>query len=397
MRISSSLINRFATQDLMKHQLNIADLQAKISSGKRINKPSDDPVGAARSINLKDGLEQVEQYRRNINIAEARLLNEESHIAGSENVLLRVRELALIANNAATSVSDYPGMKTELQQLRAELLAHANARDNDGNYVFAGSKTTTRPVNPAKTSVYEGDDHPRLIQIQQHRTLTTSDTAKEVFMQIPQSKVTHMLRADAANTGNAIADLSNIDPSNSHTQDSYSIEFTTSGNYNVRNNTTGESVVSNAVLDSSNIIEFASLRVELKGDTSAGDVFTLTPTQRQDIFSTIDNFIALMAKSPANQTERTLQTQNISNVLMNIDTAFEHITAKRAEIGSRLASLDTISQEHAATEYQLSSALSKTEDLNITEAISSLQHRATALEALQKTITRTQGLSLFNI
>jgi len=395
-RISSASINRHAIQDLMKYQLEMAELQSRISSGKRLNKPSDDPVDVSRKIDVSASLSQVGQYIRNINFAEARLENEENHLSNSENILLRVRELALISNNAATSSNDYPAIKAELVQLRGDLLSQANAKDVDGNYIFSGSKTATRPLNPGSTNTYNGDDQPRLIQVNQNLQMQTSDSGKDIFMRIPQSDLSHTLSASSDNTGSAVGVVADAGIGGSPGNDRFSIQFTSPTSYDIVNLSTGTIEVSAATLSESRTIDLAGMQVTLTGAPSANDEFLLIPTQQQDIFTTLDSFIGLLEKTPSSTAQKTLQHQDINSVLLNVDQAFEHFTLKRAEIGSRLASLDIIRTENEASEFQLKTTLSGIQDLDYTEAISSLQQHAFALEALQQTIVRTQGLSLFN-
>ncbi len=84
-------------------------------------------------------------------------------MAHSENILLRVRELALIGNNSTTTAEVYPAHTTELQHLRDDLLSQANAKDQDGNFIFSGNKVLTRPFNPGGPNPYSGDDQQRVI------------------------------------------------------------------------------------------------------------------------------------------------------------------------------------------------------------------------------------------
>lgn len=396
MRISSASMHRLANQDMMKYQVEMANIQAQLSSGKRLNKPSDDPVDASRRIDVKERMNQVEQYIRNTNFAEARLVNEEAHLANSEEVLMRIRELALVTNNAATSATDYPAIKSELLQLRDNLLYQANAKDTDGNYIFAGSKTSTKPIIPGNPTTYGGDDETRMIQVNQGLTIQSGDSGKEIFLRIDQSKLSHTMSVDTSNTGTASASLSSAGIGTQPPNHTFELRFTSSTTFDLVDTTTGTVEIAAATIPESQSFDYNGLQIAFTGEPAAGDVLTMNPTERQDVFRTLDEFIALLDNPPQTGSEKAVQRQLINNTLENVDQAFNHITLKRAEVGSRLATLDVVKQENEASDFQLRELLSDIEDLDYASAISSLQQHATALEALQKTITRTQNLSLFN-
>ena len=397
MRISSSTVNRYINLNLMKQQVEIAELQNQIGSGKKLEKPSDDPVNASRRVDLSKALSQIEQYQRNASIAETRLVNEERHLVSSENALLRIRELALISNNAATSPTVYPAIITELEHLREELLAQANAKDADGNFVFSGTKTSTQPFNPGSPDIYLGDDQERLVQINQNHRLASGHSGKEVFMRIPDSSYSHTLSASSSNTGDASGLLSTDGTATIPDTSQFEIRFTATDTYDIVNLGSGGIEVSGAALPESGTISFNGLQIQFTGTPATNDTFQLNPGTQQNIFATISEFTDLLQQAPNGSAEKALHRQQSNNILEKIDLAFEHMTLMRAETGNRLSSLDTIREENEAVEFQLTSTLSGIEDLDYTAAISALQQRTTALEALQKSISLTQNLSLFNL
>jgi len=396
MRISSSTINRYMTQDMMRYQIEIADLQSQISSGKKLEKPSDDPVNAARQVNLTQTHEQTEQYTRNLNIAEARLSEEETYLMNSENIMMRVRELALTTNNAATSPDSYPAIRTELEHLYAELVAQANATDSEGNFIFSGTKTSTKPFVPGEANIYRGDNQQRLIQVNPLIAMETSDTGDDIFVRIPASDQPHVVTSDAANTGGASILITTDGTTPNPGSDRYEIRFTAAKTYDIINLTSGTTEVTGGTLPPSNNIDFNGMQISLTGVAATNDAFYLEPTGQQDIFKTVEDFMTLLDQPPNNQAEGAINRQTMNQVLIGITQGFEHLTLKRSDIGTRLSALDNIAKENDAVSYQLEVTLSDIGDVDYTEAITSLQQKAVALEALQATITRTQSLSLFN-
>lgn len=78
MRISTAQMHKQALSSMQRQQANVQETQLQIASGKRILKPSDDPVGAVRVLNLNSNISTVEQYSRNIAQAQAGLGYQES-------------------------------------------------------------------------------------------------------------------------------------------------------------------------------------------------------------------------------------------------------------------------------------------------------------------------------
>src|SRR3546814_14438221 len=86
---------------MMNRQSDLSDLNIQLRTGKRINQPSDDPVGAARALDLTHLTADTAQYQRNIGTANARLGLEDQTLSNVTDVLGRVRTLLLQAANGS--------------------------------------------------------------------------------------------------------------------------------------------------------------------------------------------------------------------------------------------------------------------------------------------------------
>ena len=100
MRISTRQIYTQGIEAFQQQQQKLARLQEQISTGVRLSKPSDDPAAAAKILELEQSVSLNLQYQSNINLAEQRLSQQDAVLAGYDNLLIRVRELAIQANNA---------------------------------------------------------------------------------------------------------------------------------------------------------------------------------------------------------------------------------------------------------------------------------------------------------
>lgn len=382
---------------MMKHQVEIAKLQSQISTGTKLQKPSDDPVNAARQVNLVHEKEQLIQFNRNATIAEQKLQLEESVIADTTNLVQRIKELALTVSNSSTTSSDYPAIITELEHLYQDLISQANTTDHNGNFIFSGSKSQTRPFILTSDADYQGDNNTAAIQVGHNLHIKAGDSGSSVFMNIPQSRSTHHATTGINNSGNSSALVTNSSASNVMADKSLQINFISDSEYTITDPGTNSVLVAGASLSEDNQIDFNGLQIKIAGSAEAGDTLTITPTKTQDIFSTVKEFINLIGTSSDQTVARSSHRQKLDNIMLSLDQAHTHFSNKRADIGNRLSSLDTIKQENEAIEYQLSTMLADISEVDLVSAISRIEQQTFALEALQATINRTSSLSLFNL
>jgi flagellar hook-associated protein 3 FlgL len=189
MRISTLSFYDRATQSMLDQQAKLSKTQQQIATGKRILTPSDDPSGAARSLNLQKQIATREQYQDNIGIVRSRLELQESTLDAATRLWQRAHELAIQGNNATVDAAGRAGMAEEVDQLLGELLGLANTKDSNGEYLFSGYQRDTQPFVDAGggTFQYRGDQGQRLIRISAERQIGDAETGLEIFMDIPSS------------------------------------------------------------------------------------------------------------------------------------------------------------------------------------------------------------------
>lgn len=146
MRITNSMMVSSFLSDMKTNLSNMKSIQSKITSGKEISKPSDDPFKAARSMQLSSAINANKQYNQNIKDVGNYLDVADTALNQSENVLQRVRELLVASGNGAYGTEEKLAIKNEISQKIAELSQSINT-NFDGSYVFGGSRGTTKPLN----------------------------------------------------------------------------------------------------------------------------------------------------------------------------------------------------------------------------------------------------------
>src|SRR6185312_1264729 len=366
-------------------------------TGKRINQPSDDPVGAARALDMSHLIADAAQYQRNITSANARLGLEEQSLANTGNVLGRVRTLLLQAANGSQTDDTRGDIAAEMVQLRQQLLGQANSKDGQGEYIFAGNRTGTQPFASQGSVSYMGDAGQRMVAAGPGLQVATGDPGSAVFMDIPTGNGRFAVSAAAANAGSAVAGASSVsDPAaNPPAWDggSYSIVFTAADAYEVRD---GGGVVLDSGSydpDKGGSVTFRGAQIAFSGAPAAGDSFALGASAKQDVFTTLDNIIKTLRTPNGGGA----QMQNdINTQFANLDQAIDAITRTRGLVGARMNALDQQSGLNDDLTLQYKTALSDVQDLNYYDAISQLGAQTTALQAAQQTFTKIQGSKLFD-
>jgi flagellar hook-associated protein 3 FlgL len=156
MRVTTGMAQRHVLTDLRRVQERLANAQSQVSGGKRIEKPSDDPLGAERAMRLRDQLESTSAYRTAVDESRSWLDATDTGLESLGNVVQRVRELTLQAANGATTPSGRQSIKLEVDQLTEQLKTTLNSA-YDGRRLFSGTATDTPPYSVATGDAYQGD------------------------------------------------------------------------------------------------------------------------------------------------------------------------------------------------------------------------------------------------
>ena len=395
MRISTRGAYLSGLQAMQRLQQAIDFTQRQISSGRRILSPSDDPIGSSRALELREAISRIEQFNRNGTIASNRLAQEESALNSINNVLQRVRELALQANNATQSDESRGLIAVEVREQLANLVQLANQQDGNGNYLFAGNRVDTQPVTRAGSAfTYNGDQGQRYIQVGEGREIADGDPGSQVFFQVRVGNGSFSVTPQAANTGAGIVGgYSVIDPTQ-YDQDTYRVRFLAPDSYEVLDS--GGGVVSAGAFSAGDAISFRGVELTIDGQPAANDEFTVAPSGVQSVFATISNLADAMELAVFDDASRAEMTNEINASLLNLDQALGNILDVRTQVGSRLAAIENQVDSNGAAALTMQSTLAQIQDLDYAEAISRLTAESTTLEAAQQTFIRTQQLSLFN-
>lgn len=227
--------------------------------------------------------------------------------------------------------------------------------------------------------------------------MADSHSGSEVFLAIHEGNGTFATEANPSNTGSGV-----ITPGSANgafIPDNYTLQFSQAApgdplTYEVLDSQ--NTIVANGDFASGEGIAFGGTEGSITGVPADGDDFTLRASAHRDIFTIAQHFIEALER-PINDTAGQARFHNDMNrTLTDLDQAMGKVLETRAEVGTRLNSVDRERQVNEETGLQLAKQKSSLNDLDLTEAIGRLNQQLTGLEAAQRTYARLQGLSLFN-
>lgn len=406
MRISTATIYETATNHLGSLQSQIAKTQNQLSTNQRMLSAADDPIAAARALEVTQSRAMNTQFATNRDNVRASLSLEDNALSSTVNLVQAVQDIVLRAGNAALSPADRASLATELEGRLDDLIGIANTNDGAGSYLFAGYQTDQLPFTRTTTGAqYNGDQGQRLLQVDSARKLSVSDPGSAVFENARIGNGTFQVLASASNTGGGIVGSGVVADSTKITGHDYSIKFTVTGGattYAITDDTTGEQLPRPpaAPVDypytSGQQIAFDGAVFNVNGAPADGDTFTVKPSQKQSLFTTVTNLAAAL-RAPADGTTGKAQLANALNVANdNLKSGMDNVLTVQASVGARLKELDYLDDNGDGIDIQYATNLSKLQGLDMTKAISLFSQQQMTLQAAQQSFKVVSGLSLFN-
>ncbi len=397
MRISTLQMYKQSVQSMQLQQSELHRTEAQLASGKRINKPSDDPTGAAKVLDLTSTIGVIDQFSRNVAGAESSLAFEENVIASVNNSLQRVRELAIQGNNATNSDIDRQAIAQEINQKLDELIGLANSRDGKGEYIFGGFTVDNPPfADVAGSVVYQGDQNQRFVQIGEGTQTAVGDSGDRVFSRVASGDGTIEVVAGSANTGSAI--VGEFGHSNSYQRDNYTIAFSQALSTDpityVITDGVGASVSTGTYADGESIA-FTGVHLRMNGTPDDGDTVNINPSRNASVFEAVRGIANALSRPAPDSTASAKLHNEVAQGLANLDQGLDHLGSVRASIGSRLNNIDAVQNINQDLKLQLQTVVSQTQDLDYAEAISRFNLQLTSLQAAQQAFVKTSGLTLF--
>ena len=182
MRISTNMIFDQSVGALQQQSASLLHTAQQIASGRKILTPADDPVASARALDVSQSRSVNAQFTTNQGYAEDALKLVEGQLTGAGDILQYARDRVLEAGNPALSDSDRRSIATDLRAQFDAMLAIANTRDANGDYLFAGYQSQEAPFSSTVGGAsYQGDQGSRTMQVSSSRFMPTTFAGEQVF------------------------------------------------------------------------------------------------------------------------------------------------------------------------------------------------------------------------
>jgi len=403
MRVSTSNMFDANIATLQRRQQNLLESQQRLTSGKKVERASDDPTSAARAERALTTIGRMDANQRALEASRNSLTLSESALGDSSELLQQVRESMVAAGNASYTDAERAGLAKKITGLRDQLLSIANRSDGAGGYLFAGQGTDSAPFvdNPAPLGVtYVGIPGARSSGTQDVYPLTVDGRAAwEMARTGNGSFVTSAQGNPSGATPKSWIDSGRVLDPSAVTGANYQIVVNGTGataTYSVTNLSTGAAVTTDdptGAFKTGKAIKFDGITVTLSGSAQDGDTFNINPSAPGlKVFDVLDKAIADLTTTNRSPIEI---AQTNSSSLRDLDAVMGQLQNVRSQVGEQLNNLDGSESRMASVKLYSQSEKSAAEDLDMVQGISDFQNQQTSYDAALKTYASVQKLSLF--
>jgi len=401
MRLSSANTYDNALQNLYTRQSDLASQQEKLTSGKNVNRASDDPTGAAQAERDLTRMTRVATDQRALGVQSNSITLAESALGDATDLMQSLRELVVSAGNGSYKATDRATIAQQMTGLRDQLFAVANRADSNGSPLFGGLGRASVPFTDATTGVsFNGVGGQRAST---EVTVPGAMDGQAIWMSVPTGNGSFNVALPAApaalNTGSVWTDTGQVVSPAALTGHNYSVEFSVAAgvtSYNVFDATSAPSPAGPAILAAQpyvagQAIQFDGMSFVANGAPANGDVVQISPSTKTNVFKVLDDAIAgIKSGTPADN------NQTIPLALTQIDASMNQIQSARGQAGEWLNRADNITSSQQGRTIQLTVDKSRAEDLDMVKGISDFQKLQTGYQAALQSYAQVQKLSLFN-
>ena len=453
-RLGTANMYDSAIRNLGQRQGDLSHQQEQLTSGKRVVRPSDDPVASAQAERAMTRISRIQSEQRALAAQKDTISQAESSLGDAETVMQSIRTLLVQAGGGSLTVTDRQTIVTQLQSLREQLSSIANAKDANGVPLFSALGSSTTPFggplsanpdyafngqagqtaangtsipgtldgsagfmfNPQRDGVYAGTvtmDNGSGTQVpipnSAGRSLTTSGITPTNPSQVTghtyaiQFSGVGPTATPGAPAGTYTATYTIYDTTADPTMSGPGVGTGTVADYDSTkpltisipdaNNTANASVpgLSFSITTTPGTTFNAAANTNIPAPSPAdGDTVTITPSA--SIFSTIDAAIKGIGSAASGNDA----IQAVSQALNNLDIGANNIHMLRGYAGAMMNRADSVSNDQDNRSTQLQAARSNAEDLDMVQGIANFQTAQTGYQAALKSYAQVQQMSLFN-
>jgi flagellar hook-associated protein 3 FlgL len=397
MRLGSANTYDNALQNIYTRQSDLSGLQEKLSSGKSVNRSSDNPISAAQAERALTRMTRTSTEQRALDAQTSAITLAESALGDAGNLLQSLREIVVSAGSGSLNTLDLASKAQQMQGLRDQLLTLANRTDSAGTPLFGGLGSASIPFTETAAGVqFNG------VAGQRNGSDVAVPSAMDgqsIWMNVRSGNGTFDV-ALGANHGTLSTDTGQVVSPSLVTGDSYSVNFTVAAgvtSYNVVDTSTGAVTVpvppaAAPLYVDGQAIQFDGVSFVARGTPANGDAIQLSPSTQTNVFKVLDDAIAGIK----NAASSVGLGQTVSLALTQLDTSMNRIQSARGQAGDWLNRADNIASAQQDKTLQLTADKSKAEDMDMVKGLSDFKQLDTGYQVALQSYAQIQKLSLFN-
>ena len=407
MRIATAFAYDQTIFNLQQRQQALAESQVQLTSGKRVNKASDDPTSAARAERALAAAARNEANQRSLDASRNVMTITESALGDAVELIQSARETLVAAGNGSYTDGERRALAVKLREIRNQMMSIVNRADGGGGYVFGGQGASSPPFVDTPTGVtFRGQGGEILASSSERLALTVDGeqtwlmarTGNGVFTTGPDGNL-----GGGGNQGTAWIGSGSITdpgllpyPAATPPGPAYTIEFTDTGSgytYDVLED--GNPIASGLPYANGKTIDIPGrgMSVSISGQPANGDTFAIGGSSNTlSIFSSLDRTIAALSTENASGG---VVKQAVNTGMTEIDSILSNVQSARSAVGESLNRMEGIESRIGALKLAAETERSNAEDLDMVEAISRFQNQQTGYQAALQSYAAVQKLSLF--
>ncbi len=192
MRVTFSSLNRNVQKVINNRYGELTDLQQQMATGKRILRPSDNPVDTANGLKLRSKVKQLSQYQKNIEDGLGFMSVTDTSMLSMNDIMQRVRELSIQASNDTLSPDERMFVAKEIEQLTRQMVSLFNTQYK-GEYVFGGKQSKIAPFPLTSSDAGSADDYNNLKMAYYDASAAGADTPVQIRDAFTNDPITNII------------------------------------------------------------------------------------------------------------------------------------------------------------------------------------------------------------
>jgi flagellar hook-associated protein 3 FlgL len=400
MRITANQVVRNMQAIINDRYASLADLQEQVSTGKRLRKPSDNPVDVANDLKMRTNVAGLTQYKKNIEDGMGFMSVTDTAMGSMHDLLQRMRELAVEGSTDTITSTERVYFNAEVEQLSRQLLALVNTQYR-GDYVFSGTQTKIPPYELKSSTALKSEDYTNLKMAYFNAAGAPLPPTVQIFNAFDNSPVTNIIPGSFQLKIGATTYQENVD---------YTLDYAT-GKITLTNPALAVDIspasANYAIGQASMTFDYFAKGKDVFGAT-ASNIGTIQREIEQGLTMPIninaDEFMnnatvgSDMLGTVINLGKSLLQNDRdgIAASIENIDKVLKSVVASQAKNGARVNRFETTQDRNADQTINSTDLQSKLEDAEMASTITNYMNAQNVYDAALKSTANVIQQSLVN-